>query len=56
MVVVGMSSHSSARREALLEGVDVFVSKAEPPESLLVILAQLESKLSDPSCKVLQGR
>ncbi|MGC9350251.1 MAG: response regulator [Anaerolineae bacterium] len=56
MVVVGMSSHGSAQREALLAGVDAFVSKAEPPESLLAVLAQLESRLSGSRRKVVQGR
>lgn len=44
LIVVAMSSDSSAPQEALLAGVDAFVSKTEPPDLWLDKLAHLRPK------------
>ncbi|MGC9468904.1 MAG: response regulator [Anaerolineae bacterium] len=41
--IVTMSSRSAARQEALLAGVDAFVSKGDPAEYLLATLLDLSS-------------
>jgi len=43
--VIALSSKFEARQEALAAGVDGFVSKAEPPEQILITLSSLVPQL-----------
>ena len=40
LAIVALSGRPESRKDALLAGVDAFVSKAEPPERLLAAIRQ----------------
>ncbi len=44
LMVLALSSRSEARRQALDAGVEGFVSKGDPPESLLTALAEAAAR------------
>lgn len=47
--IIAMSGTPEARKSALSEGVDGFVSKSEPPDRLLQVLYFVQHKVWQPS-------
>jgi DNA-binding NarL/FixJ family response regulator len=49
LLVVALSGRSEARQESVTAGADIFVSKGDPPENLLITLKELSKRAEKKS-------